>query len=135
MLLKNAKGFTLIELMVVVAIVAILASVAIPSYTKYGFRARRADGREMVMRIAAAEERFYTNGNTYTASLSALGFSSGLSEKGYYSVVPTIANGGQTYLLTATPQGIQASDQCTKLKLDNVGARTYNGTVTNGTCW
>ncbi|MEO8461477.1 MAG: type IV pilin protein, partial [Dokdonella sp.] len=78
MLLKNTKGFTLIELMVVVAIVAILASIAIPSYSKYGFRTRRADAREMLMRVAAAEERFYTNGNTYTATLSALGFSSGL---------------------------------------------------------
>ncbi|GAI02651.1 unnamed protein product, partial [marine sediment metagenome] len=51
------KGFTLIELMIVVAVIAILAAIAYPSYTRYVYRARRADGQDLLMRIAAAQER------------------------------------------------------------------------------
>lgn len=51
-------GFTLIEVMIVVAIVAILAAIAYPSYSDYAFRTRRADGKEMMMRVASAQERY-----------------------------------------------------------------------------
>ncbi|MEB2317016.1 MAG: prepilin-type N-terminal cleavage/methylation domain-containing protein, partial [Xanthomonadaceae bacterium] len=66
------RGFTLIEVMVVVAIVAILAAIAYPSYSDYAFRARRVDGKEMMMRVAAAQERYYTNLNSY-ATVTQLG--------------------------------------------------------------
>lgn len=63
---KPQAGFTLIELVITVAIVAILAAVAYPSYQNYLMRGRRTDGKEIMQRIAAAEERFYTNRNRYT---------------------------------------------------------------------
>src|SRR5690606_11790491 len=62
---RGVRGFTLIELMIVVAIVAILAAIAYPSYINYIQRTRRADGHEMLMRMAAAQERYYTNYNHY----------------------------------------------------------------------
>ena len=69
---RFAKGFTLLELMIVVVIIAILASLAYYNYSRFAFRTRRADGREMVMRIAAAQERFFTNTNTYVTSTAGI---------------------------------------------------------------
>ena len=131
------RGFTLIELMIVVAIVAILAAIAYPSYTKQVQRTRRADGREMLMRIASAQERYYTTRNSYTTTLADLGFTSGASEKGYYDVA--VDNGAtgdtQSYKLTATPAGVQAGDACGDLTIDNTGKKGRSGSDSNGTCW
>ena len=135
MFMHKSKAFTLIELMIVVAIVAILAAVAYPSYTNYVMRTRRADARELLMRMAAAEERFYTNRNVYTATLADLGFSSADSEGGYYTITPALGNGGQTYTLTAAPQGAQSSDKCANLVLNSTGGKTMSGAETNGKCW
>lgn len=135
---RRNRGFTLIELVIVMAIVAILAAIAYPSYQNYLMRSRRADGREMLQRIAAAQERFYTNRNTYTTDLTtAAGLNLGTtsSEAGHYTVAIAVAAGGQSYTLTATPQGIQASDACANLTVNNVGARGYSGAQTNGSCW
>lgn len=129
------RGFTLIELMIVVAIVAILAAIAYPSYTNYVLRTRRADGKEFLMRVAAAQERHYTNLNRYGA-MADLGIGTTfLSEKGYYSVGVALANGDQTYLLTATPQSPQDKDQCKNLTLSNTGYKSQSGAETNGKCW
>lgn len=131
----KSRGFTLIELMIVVAIVAILAAISYPNYTNYVLRTRRADGKEFLMRIAAAQERYYTNLNRY-ASMGDLGLST-TSEKGYYTVEVALANGDQTYVLTATPQNAQANDQCANLLLSNTGAKDWSGAKppTNGNCW
>jgi type IV pilus assembly protein PilE len=132
---SSAKAFTLIELLIVIAIIAILASIAYPSYERYVQRTRRADGREMLMRIAAAEERFYTNRNIYTANIGAdLGLPLA-SENGYYNVAAAIAAGGQTFVLTATPQGTQNLDACGNLTINNTGFKAQSGSETNGKCW
>lgn len=131
----SAKAFTLIELLIVIAIIAILAAIAYPGYEKYVERTRRADGRELIMRIAAGEERFYTNRNTYTSDIAADLYLPITSEKGYYSIVATPAAGGQTYVITATPEGIQAHDPCGNLTLNNTGAKGQSGTEVNGKCW
>jgi type IV pilus assembly protein PilE len=137
--MRNRKrGFTLIEMMVVVAVIAILASIAIPSYQNYLFRARRADGREMLQRIASAQERFYTNRYRYTDDLTtAAGLNLGTtnSEAGHYTIGIVVAADGQSYTLTATPQGSQATDACANLTVNNVGARGYSGSTSNGSCW
>ena len=132
---SRTKAFTLIELMIVVAIIAILAAIAYPSYDRYVQRTRRADGREMLMRIAAAEERFYTNRNTYTANIAAdLGLPVA-SQKGYYNVAAAVAAGGQTYVLTATPLAPQNSDACGSLTINNIGYKDKSGGESNGKCW
>lgn len=130
---KWNRGFTLIEMMIVVAIIAIIASVAYPSYTNYSMRARRADGKEILMRMAAAQERYFTNMNRY-ATMAELGLGTS-SEKGYYTVSVTRANGNQTYTLTATPGGVQAADKCKNLTLTNTGAKDKSGDESNGKCW
>ncbi|KAB2901957.1 MAG: prepilin-type N-terminal cleavage/methylation domain-containing protein [Dokdonella sp.] len=131
--MKQARGFTLIELMIVVAIVAILAAIAYPSYTNYVLRTRRADGKEFLMRVAAAQERRFTNLNRY-GSMADLGLGTS-SENGYYTVDVALANGDQTYTLTAAPQGAQAPDQCGNLTLTNTGFKGQSGTESNGKCW
>jgi type IV pilus assembly protein PilE len=141
MLTVRKKGFTLIELMIVVAIVAIIAAIAMPSYTRYAFRARRAEGRELAMRAAAAEERFYTNLNRYTSAVTgaapSLGFAVATSENNYYTIlVNGLGANNQTFTVRATPIGIQATDSCGQLTLNNTGAKGAPGdTGANGTCW
>jgi len=142
MFMRRMKGFTLIELMIVVAVMAILATIAYVSYGNYVFRAHRADGREMLMRVAAAQERFFTNQNTYSASVTAaapagLGFTSANSEKGYYTVAIVLTNGGQGYSLQGNPQNSQAPDACGQLTITNTGQKGPVGAPynSNGDCW
>jgi type IV pilus assembly protein PilE len=144
---SKARGFTLIELMVVVAIIALVASFAMPAYQRYGERARRADGKELLMRVAAAQERYYTNFNRYAAApltaATSLGLTSLTSDRGYYTI--NSANGAtgntQSYVLTATPVagGAQVGDRCGALSINNTGVKTPIATAmpqnSNGACW
>ena len=116
MKMRDSNGFTLIELMVVVAIIAILAVIAYANYNRYSFRARRADGHELLQRVATAQERYNTNFNHYATSLTAappagLGLSNTTSEKGYYIVTTANGNTGdtQSFKLTGAPQGAAAN--------------------------
>jgi type IV pilus assembly protein PilE len=121
-----------------VAIIGILAAIAYPGYQNYVMRARRTEGREMLQRVASAEERFYTNRNTYTTDLTTnagLNLGSTLSESGHYDITVVVAAGGQSYTLTATPQGVQGTDHCARLTVNNVGSRGFTGDETNGPCW
>ena len=117
------RGFTLTELMVVVAIVAILASVAVPSYRNYVMRADRADGVAPLQAIMNAQERFYTDNQTYTPNLGTGGLAIGPAANnpliaGDYSIAAqqcTDAGGANISLtlcieLKATASGNQEED-------------------------
>ncbi|MDE2083697.1 MAG: prepilin-type N-terminal cleavage/methylation domain-containing protein [Xanthomonadaceae bacterium] len=141
---KRPAGFTLLELMIVVVVIAVLASLAYFNYSRYAFRARRSDGQSLLQNLAAAEERYYTNFNNYTTSITGaaptgLGFSSVTSPKGYYTAAAFVASANQTYTLIATPVGPQASDQCGALSLTNTGQQIPGPTAmpqnSNGNCW
>lgn len=142
--MARSRGFTLVELMIVLAIIAILAAIAVPAYTRYVYRARRVDGQQLLLTIANAEERYYAVNNKYTTDPTQIGFtgSSAVSNHGYYLATLTPASGStsaQTYLAKASPQGVQSGDVCGSLSIDNTGNKqpdTTNAALnSNGNCW
>jgi type IV pilus assembly protein PilE len=136
-------GFTLLELMIVVVVMAILASIAVTSYNRYAFRARRADGKELLMRVANAQERYYGTFNTYADDPvdTTLKLGSVNSERGYYAVKITSDDLTKSYVATATPisGSGQDKDACGPLSISSNGTKTPAATDTsansNGPCW
>ena len=78
------RGYTLIELMVVVVVIAILGVIGIPSYRAYMLRAQRTEAKDALVRLATNQERFYLQNNTYTADVDVLGFNGGVTDTGLY---------------------------------------------------
>jgi len=134
-----ARGITLIELMIVVAVIGILASVAYPSYRDYVLRAARADARVALLDNAQFLERNYTLTNNYNVAAGGGSISTSslprqtTPESGAARYNITLVVNAQTYTLTATPTGAQASDTCGALTLTNTGLRGAGDDV--GICW
>jgi type IV pilus assembly protein PilE len=128
------RGFTLVELMIVVAIVAILGMVAYPSFMTQVRKGRRADVVEAAARIMQAQERWRANNATYTTDLTNLSVSS-TSSKGYYTLALSAAS-ATGYTLTATGAGSQASDTgCTSLTVTANQASTPSVAYGPTGCW
>jgi type IV pilus assembly protein PilE len=126
----HQRGFTLVELMIVVVIVAILAAVAYPSYTSYVERARRADGQSALLDASQRLERCYTQNNTFVGCAVPAN-----SPDGFYALAATTQT-VSAYALTATPQGAHAGDTgCGTLTLESNGTRNASGTLGVGRCW
>jgi type IV pilus assembly protein PilE len=128
--MTNIKGFSLIELMISVAIVGILGAIAYPSYLDHVNSSRRAEAMAALVIIASSQERFYTIRSTYASSVtlnSGLGLP-GFSETGLYTLSVN-ANAATTYTLTATPNpaNIWTDPQCNVFTLTNVGVKGVNG--------
>lgn len=124
------RGFTLIELMIVVVIVGILAAIAYPSYTSYVLRGYRSEGVAMLNDAVARMERYYAQNNTYAAgNLAGIGITSDTSASGRYKLSFTTAPTATAYTLQVAPQDPQTSDTCGTLKIDQAG----NKTATSGT--
>lgn len=134
-MINRGKGFTLIELMVVVAIIGIISAIAFPSYDSYMKKSRRADAKVALSTIADRQERSYLQNNTYSSTLTAISMSA-VSDEGYYAL--SIDSGtAASFKATATAQGAQLSDtKCKSFSIDSVGAKTSNGGPgdTNN-CW
>jgi type IV pilus assembly protein PilE len=139
-LVGRLRGFTLIELMIVISIVAILASVALPSYQDSVRKGRRSEGISLLLDIANRQEQLMLDRSTYTADMTVLGFAAdpAVSEDGHYNVDAAACTGGTIatcYVLTATAVGAQADDSgCATLILDSFGRRTATGTQADQ-CW
>jgi type IV pilus assembly protein PilE len=134
---KTLRGFTLIELMIVVAIVAILSAIAVPSYNDYIMRSRRAEARSGLQNAALWMERAMTaTGNyplqaVFPASLKAV-------PGGMYSIDLTPTSTAVAFTLTAAPQGAQALDKCGSFTLTNTTVRNVTGNTApwdGPQCW
>ena len=127
---RKAGGFTLIELMVVVAIVGILGAVAYPSYVEHVNRGRRAVAQGVLSDFATRQHQFFVDTRGYAASLAALRVSVPADVSAHYDItVATTAGPPPGFTFTATPKGKQSSDKCGALTIDAAGARTPSG------CW
>ncbi len=137
----SIKGFTLIELMIVVAVVGILAAIAYPSYTDSVRKARRPDAKTALLDLAAREERYFSTNNAYTATPAALGYSGAWpasipSTAQYFYAVTVTMPDPTTFSINAVPQGDQASDSCGTYTITQTGNQTNSNNATSSSqCW
>lgn len=129
---SHPTGFTLIELMITVAVVAILATIALPSYQKYIREARRSDGQAALQRVQLAQEKWRTNHGSFTATLGDLGLGA-TSDEGHYSLGITTAS-ATGYSATATAQGGQAQDTACATMTVTL-SNGVNLATTPAACW
>jgi len=128
---------TLIEVMVVVVLIAVLASIAMPGYRQHLLRTHRTEAKRALLDVAAAQERFYLQNDTY-AGPSGLTMSPpaglgipDLTENGHYAVAITDGD-VNAFSATATARGRQADDtRCATFAIDQTGAKT----ATSAVCW
>ena len=134
---KSNRGFTLIELMIVVAILAIVVTWGYSSYRDTVMKANRAEGVGELLTIADKMERYYADQGTYVGAQvgsMANAVHPLSSDNGYYSFSITSADTIQ-FTLTAAPQGTQADDaKCGTFTLTSQGTRTASGTQPDS-CW
>jgi type IV pilus assembly protein PilE len=135
---KKSRGFTLIELMVVVAIIGVISAIAYPSYDSYMKKSRRADAKVALTRLVDREERFYLQNNTYTTSLGAAGLNvSTTSDDGLYTLSITSPNllTGFTTTATAVAGRAQVNDTTTSAGDCRVLTLSSSGIKTPAACW
>jgi type IV pilus assembly protein PilE len=136
---KRIAGFTLVEVMIVMAIVAILAAVAIPSYSAYVQRGHRSDAKALVLQVAQWQERFRTQNNAYANDLQLPAGLRNSPQNGgaaRYTIEITNPDGVNSFLITARRQGAQATDACGDFTLNQTGLRDLaNATLGLNECW
>ena len=152
---RRRTGFTLVELLVVVAIATVLLALAVPSYVSYVRQTRRTEARTALLDLAGREERFFsTNGASYTTTAAQLGYTAlGVPiGSGYYQLqvcVPANSNctaglgmpnppAAPSYTVVATPVAGQSQvndTQCTAFAVDSTGLQFATGTGGTAYCW
>ena len=136
------RGVTLIELMVVIMVLAILASIAVPSYRRFLLRSQRTEAMRALMQAQTAQEKFFLQNNMYSDDLTGAPDAGGLgllatTDTGKYdlALVATAA----TFTVTATAKDGQRQDEdCLEFSINQAGTRTAEdegGTATTAACW
>jgi len=153
--LRWQVGFTLIELMITLAIVAILSSIAAPAYTSYIARSRRADARVQLVQAAQFMQRFYTAndrfdqdraGNSVSSQIPANLKQSPADGSKLYNLLDLVAGDAISGSVTVTPSDYKltmapvsgtsmAADACGSFTLTAAGVRGVTGTLSRDTCW
>ena len=132
--MKHQKGFSLIELMIVVAVIGILAAVAYPAYQDYVIRSKRGDAMNALAAVRIAQEKYRANSTAFTSSLSDLGLSSDSPDEYWTISIPSASTG---FIAIALPD--HTDDECPMFAVDRDGRNSVynNGTYTaaGAGCW
>lgn len=139
---STPQGFTLLELLIVVAIMGILASIALPAYQNSVLRSGRAEAKSELLQVASDQERYFSNFNSYVDDATPLNTPvvagrDRTTQNGFYAISVAACGAGaitNCFLATATAQNDQTADVCTTLTISNTGARGATGDTTNE-CW
>lgn len=142
---KSHLGFTLIELMVTVAIVGILVAVATPAYVSYYAQSYRSDVLRELVRVVNRQEEYFSDQLTYTADMTKLGMGADpyVVESGLYTIDVVTTDSTdltQGYLLRATAKAEQAKNDpsCKSISIDHLGSKSAldsDGNDSTSTCW
>ena len=137
---NSSNGFTLTEVMIVAAIIAIIAAIALPSYQDSVSKTRRSDGQALLLEAAQIQERHFTQFGGYGTTIAASGTPDAstviintTSENGYYTLTGALST--TTFTLTAAPAGAQTGDECGSLTLTHTGIKGKSGTADLADCW
>jgi type IV pilus assembly protein PilE len=108
---RYTSGFSLLELLIALAIVAILATITVPSFSGLVAQARRSDAMAALVRVQLAQQRWRARNPSYSEDLAVLGWSAPESPDGYYRLRVEYAD-ARDFLVLAEPAGGQQSDNC-----------------------
>jgi type IV pilus assembly protein PilE len=135
--MNRTKGFSFIEVIIVIAIISILAAIIYPTYTTHLLKVHRADGQTALLDLAARMERYYAQNNSYVgATLARLGVKENSPEGFYLLDIPASKLKTNAYVLRAIPRGEQVNDRnCGTLAIDQSGTKSITGTGKLNRCW
>jgi type IV pilus assembly protein PilE len=138
---RRQAGWTLLELCVAFAVLALLAAIAYPAYTSSVTKGRRSDATTALLDLANRMEQYYAANNTFATATIAAGvtatdvLTSSASTQGYYTLSIS-AQATNTYTILATRTGAQAGDAlCGNYQLTSAGAKTVSGSLPSSRCW
>ena len=145
---KSVSGFTLIELVIVVTIVAILLAVALPGYQEQVRKTKRSLARAELQELLGRQEQFFVNNRSYATTLSQLGYTDGgygidtdgndIAKSAADAIYNLQFNGTPSstlYAFEAVPLGDQVEDRCGTLRITSTGVKTQAGTGSDQECW
>ena len=131
---RNAslRGFTLIEVAVIMAVAAILAAVAIPNYSEYVMRSHRSAVQSFISDVASRQSQFFLDRRSFAGTVAALNMTAPADVAARYTVaIAVVAGPPAGFQVSATPIGTQATDRCGLMTIDQAGNRTAVG----NRCW